>query len=912
MGKSLYNTVNFVSGEWSPRLDARVDQPKYASAQRKCQNFIPYETGGLTRRPGTKYIAACKFQDTDVWQYVARLIPFQFSPTTSFMLEFGHQYIRFYSNQQQVLVAGVPLEVATPYNGRVSYGPSIYTCDVWTLTPCQINDVVYLVHPSYPPYKLTRLSDTNWTMVQVQFITPALLDQNATDTTIASSATTGNVTLTATAPAWGTTNYYAPGNSVLQAGVIYNCLIAHRANVFATDLAAGDWIAVSIFVSSQIGSTWQLAYLNAATVLEVDGTAAAGFTNGTSATLDAFGDCQFYTKGVWSSDIALQQSLDGGTTWTTIRTITSRSDANFDEPVSIAVQSKVRFVITNSVALVGGGATNPRVMFQVLDGFRYGLVQITAVASAYSASATVVTPLLNTSATIYWSEAAWSGYRGYPRAITAFQQRMIYGATAYEPQRIWGTVTNDLENFGLGDQTKATDAIVFDLAAVGRGSIQWLVGQVDLFAGFSGAEWIVNAGQGSFGGSNQPITPTQINAGEHSSWGSAPGIPSAIIGNAVVYVQRAASSLQQMKFSVYTNKYQSNQLTTLSEHMFTDGIVQIAYQPLFRNQGIIWVTTQSGGLCGMTYQPEGETYGWHRHITGYNPTLNSNDYFESVAVIDGQNSQDDEVWTVVDRGSRYIELVNPANWEIAGQPVNGLPTPDITQAVYVDCATIYSFPGSLTLTGLSRLNGRAVYGLADGIGFGPLTVSGGAITLPSSFQTTVATVAVGLPIYYIGQTMRIDQGAQGITQSLYKTISDVFVRVYNSMGGAISNGTQPAPTWVSGRSYFPNTVVISPATQLSYVCQITTASAVDPSEDPANWQEIPLAATQLPVPIPYANNPAIPFPAPQLVTDPQDIRITPQQMPSTGSDPLFEVVGNDALPLTVLALVLHYDTTGTP
>src|SRR6185312_9788364 len=33
----------------------------------------------------------------------------------------------------------------------------------------------------------------------------------------------------------------------------------------------------------------------------------------------------------------------------------------------------------------------------------------------------------------YWAEGAWSEYRGYPQAITSFQQRMWYAASGFQP-----------------------------------------------------------------------------------------------------------------------------------------------------------------------------------------------------------------------------------------------------------------------------------------------------------------------------------------------------------------------------------------------------------------------------------------------------------------------------------------------
>lgn len=41
--------------------------------------------------------------------------------------------------------------------------------------------------------------------------------------------------------AWVGGTAYKQGDVVLQAGLVYVCIVAHTANVFATDLAAGDW-----------------------------------------------------------------------------------------------------------------------------------------------------------------------------------------------------------------------------------------------------------------------------------------------------------------------------------------------------------------------------------------------------------------------------------------------------------------------------------------------------------------------------------------------------------------------------------------------------------------------------------------------------------------------------------------------
>src|SRR5712671_4609700 len=83
---------SFNSGEWAPALNARVDLAKYASAAALLRNFFVDYRGGASTRPGTKYILKAYGSALAV-----RLIPFSASFTVSYILEFGHGYIRFYS-----------------------------------------------------------------------------------------------------------------------------------------------------------------------------------------------------------------------------------------------------------------------------------------------------------------------------------------------------------------------------------------------------------------------------------------------------------------------------------------------------------------------------------------------------------------------------------------------------------------------------------------------------------------------------------------------------------------------------------------------------------------------------------------------------------------------------------------------
>ena len=53
----VFHTQNVLNGgEISPLLRGRVDQPRYSTGAREMSNFVPMPQGGVTRRPGTRYL----------------------------------------------------------------------------------------------------------------------------------------------------------------------------------------------------------------------------------------------------------------------------------------------------------------------------------------------------------------------------------------------------------------------------------------------------------------------------------------------------------------------------------------------------------------------------------------------------------------------------------------------------------------------------------------------------------------------------------------------------------------------------------------------------------------------------------------------------------------------------------------
>lgn len=90
---------SFNAGVFSPRLQGRVDLARYPAAAEVLQNFFCFPEGGITRRPGSRYIAAAPGK--------GRLLPFSFNTEQSYVLEHTDRLIRFYTGQGRIVTAGV-------------------------------------------------------------------------------------------------------------------------------------------------------------------------------------------------------------------------------------------------------------------------------------------------------------------------------------------------------------------------------------------------------------------------------------------------------------------------------------------------------------------------------------------------------------------------------------------------------------------------------------------------------------------------------------------------------------------------------------------------------------------------------------------------------------------------------------
>lgn len=627
-----------------------------------------------------------------------RLLPFEFSTDDAYVLETGNLYMRFYRNGGQILSGATPFEIVTTYA----------TADLFNIKHAQADNDMYLADGSNKPQILTRADHDDWTIADVDYANGPFLPENETTTTITPSGTTGSITLTASA-------------AIFQS-------------------ASG---------ASHVGSLWAINQTRD------NSTITGSFSaNGTSLSTPSFtGSYGFTTSGNTGGTITLQRSTNNGTSWRSA--LTALTNTDFDNPAETEDDVAIYRVVMSNYA-----SGTPTFTFTITDDTNKGVVEITAVASTTSATATVITDLVSTSATTKWREGYWSDFRGWPTSVAFHQQRLVYGGSRSFPQALWFGKQNpdDYANFLEG----TLDTSAFTAELPGQNPIRWILSQDYLLIGTSGSV-------GKYGEQGKSVTPTSPNYQEQTRHGSD-NLSAILGGDSVLYIERGARKVREFGFSFQVDKYLSPDLTLLSPEITETGITDIAFQ--LRPVPILWNVLADGDIATLTYQRDQSVVAWTKQ--------NTDGDFDSVTVISGDD--EDEVWVSVDRGgsANFIEQFQPQDWGT-----------DQEDAWFVDSGLGYDSTPATTFSGLDHLNGDTVAVWADGTVQDSEVVASGSITL----DVESSVVAAGLPFTAKLETLPIRADPQDMT--LNKKIKRLWVDFYKTGDVSFGNGANSDLTEVN-------------------------------------------------------------------------------------------------------------------
>jgi hypothetical protein len=545
--------LSFNSGELSPLIDARSDIEKYRSGCRILENMLPRIYGCVERRPGFKYVYETKNSPQGV-----RLIPFIYNSEIAYMCEFGDLYIRFYYDQAILAAAGVPVEVTTDY----------LVADLPELQYAQIADVMWLVHGDYAPAKLSRTSATAFAHTDITFTGGPFRTRNDLD---------------------AATDYTA---MTMDYAVVTGSHITGSTGTLTASAA--------FFDADHVGALMKLVHKKTTTMVENT----TWNTNSSAITIK--GDFRIRSHNTWTGTVTIQRSEDAGTTWDTFVQYKGVNDTNIQES-----HTELMDDIQYRIALANGGTGTIGVEILSLEGTVEGIVKITSITSSTVAKVTIVEPLDPTeltNATKRWAEGCWSAYRGYPNAITFFQQRAIYGGLSEGIATIWLSTTGDFDDFEEGE----FDDSSFSIAIPTTNEIRWLAStDKGIVVGTSGDEWLIKSNR-----VGTPITISNYTIDKMSSVGSCAMQPLEV-GNVILFNDYVRRKIREFVYASDTDKFETPDITALAEHITESGIIAQAIQ---RNPDqIIWNVLNNGYLISFNYDRDQNVIAAARHIV--NPTV---------------------------------------------------------------------------------------------------------------------------------------------------------------------------------------------------------------------------------------------------------------------------------------------------
>lgn len=716
---------SFTAGVLSPSLWARVDLAKYGSGLKSGTNLFIHAHGGASNRAGLEFLGEVKDSSK-----ATRCIPFQFSATQSYILEFGDEYMRVWKDGGQIVSGASPYEISTPYAAD----------DVADIVYIQEADVMYLCHVGYPVHKIGRLAEDNWTIGEVDF-TP-------TTETVSGVMAGASYKFASGDRAWFEFYVTAVSASGAESARSNVAQAYHQHELDDGRFIRLDWDAVpgavsyNIYLGNRTSGMAATAFQNFIDFPPGD----VGGSGETIPTVSEPGAPAVPTNAVGSIGFGDEISY-----------VVSAVDEGTGEEglpsVEVSTVNDLSYAGNyNSISWDEVAGADYYLVYKDYNGV-FGYIGKTSDISFVDENITA-----DVSDGPQTGRNPFTGSGNYPRCSTFVEQRLAFASTENDPQAIWLSQSASYENFGYASPAKASDAVTFRIKSKEINEIRSLISARGLLALSSSSEWSITGGTAA-----DAISPSAIDI-DNQGYRGASKVQPLTIGRTVIFAQARGGVVRDFEYQFANDGYDGRDITIMARHYF-EGRKIMSWAYAQAPSSIVWVILDTGRLLSLCYMKEHDVWAWTDHES-------AGAIFESVSVItEGEN---DVPYFVVKReinGStvRYIERMDPRTFE------------DINDAFFVDSGLTYRGAAVTTISGLDHLEGEAVVALADGNVVRGLTVSGGSVTLPNA-----ASVAhIGLPMVSMLQTLDLDLGSVnglGTVQGRTKSVSEVTLRVERTRG----------------------------------------------------------------------------------------------------------------------------------
>ncbi len=662
----IYIQPSFGRGELAPALYGRVDTTIYGISLRTARNVIIETGGGASNRAGTEYTGPAKVHTAD-----PRLIPFQFSTTDKYLLEFGALYMRVIRNGAYVLESGKTITAITKAN------PAVVTSTAHGFSDgdeVSVADVLGMIEVNARRYKVANKNDDDFELTDQ--VTAANVDSSAF-TAYTSAGTVSKIFEIVTPYAVADTillKYAQTADVMTLTHNLYETRELTRSGHASWTMAIPEFVPATAFpllVTIVVNSAGTETYRYQVTAVtenpfeeSLPGTAAAktitgitkanpavvsstahGFLNGDEVAIDSIvgmtevNNRRFFVANKNADDFELEGEdssaytaySSGGFAYTTFA-ITVLAHVTVDNTISwSAVTGAAKYTVYRE---------------------KNGLFSFLGETEKTTFDDDNIGP--DVSITPPRFRNPFFGVDNYAAAVGFHEQRRVFGGSVNKPDTSHYSQTGNHSNFTTASPLQADDAITATLASGEVNVIRHYVPGTDLLIMTSGSEWRVNSS------ADVGFAADTLRQKPQSFWGSSHHRP-VIVGDVIIFVTENNSSVRNLGYSLEKDKYLGTDLGLVSSHLLEGRtIVDSAFSNFPAPR--YYMVLDNGVLLTMTYNPSQDMIAWtHWDTLGK---------FTRVAVVRNEASNtEDAIFFVIRRiinGSvvRFIEQVRSRIFDV--------------------------------------------------------------------------------------------------------------------------------------------------------------------------------------------------------------------------------------------------------
>jgi hypothetical protein len=268
--------------------------------------------------------------------------------------------------------------------------------------------------------------------------------------------------------------------------------------------------------------------------------------------------------------------------------------------------------VTGNITLTASAPIFTAAMVGGLYTGNGGILRITGFTDTTHVTGYTVSDFASTNAILgtlsFLGEPAWSNNRGWPRTVSFFQNRLVFGGTPAIPNGVWLSVVNDAFDFD-DSETLADNAISWYPASGSQSFIRAITACRSLI-------FHTNTGTYSTPVTNEvPLTPTNFTLTEQNKFGCST-IQPVFIDNQILFTDLSGNNVIVMLWEITQSSYVTNNKSVPSSILIQHPVDMAALAvPDFTDGFYALFVNEDGTLAILQTLLEQEVQAWTLQTT---------------------------------------------------------------------------------------------------------------------------------------------------------------------------------------------------------------------------------------------------------------------------------------------------------